>query len=351
MFGWFRRSDDWGDVPRALGVGVDAHGNLRGYWGGVELFGAHATERESYIDEQGLRQESEHRVTWFYAKFDPPLRLGLSIAADNALSRFVQWVRSDRDIEVGEPGFDKAFRVAARDAMATRSLLNGAVAAELVRARARHTIVTVNDDELCITENGWTTAPATVASAFEVVGRAATEILASRRGLVLPWEMQLRERWARALAPMGLAFDPIRLDARGVVRGLFVTVEVDGGDALATVVKVAAPAPFATGLRIFRQEQGVVARWFRGQDILVGDTAFDDAFVVKGEDESEVRAVLGGLAARRLLQLRAGGAVTIENNTLTVRAERLEIDHVAAMVTACVEAAMAMVAQSPRPAK
>lgn len=335
-------------MPRALGVTVDEHGRIRGFWGSVELIGAHAIERESFVDDEGAQREHETKVSYFYAKFDPPLRLGLTIATDNAIARFAKLFGLNRDLEIGDPAFDKAFRLAAREPNATRSLLQGAVAAELVRARARHAKVTVSDDELCVTESGWTVTPATIASAFEVVGRAATEVIASRRGLVLPWEVQLREVWPRALAPLGLAFDPIRLDARGVAQGLFVTVEVDGRGALATVVKVAAPAPFATGLKLLKQQQGTIARWFRGQDIVVGDHSFDDAFVVKGEHEAEVRAVLGGMAARRLVQLATGGEVSIDNNTLTVRAERLEIEHIGAMVVACVDAAVTMVQQAPR---
>lgn len=347
MFGWFRNSDDWGEVPKALGVQVDGRGLLHGFWGGVELLGSHATERETYTNDDGQQAERDYKVTWFYARFDPKLRLGLSIAADDALSRFIKWVSSNRDIELGDAQFDKGFHVAAREGSAARSLLSGAVATELVRARARHAIVTVNDDEVCVTERGWVVAPATVASAFEVVGRSASAIMASRRGLVLPWEIQLRERWAAALSSLGLSFDPVRLDARGVIDGMFVTVEVDGGASLATVVTVAAPAPFARGLRVFRQEQGAVARWFRGQDIVVGDPSFDDAFVVKGEDEAEVRAVLAGDAASRLAQLSHGGVVTLENNTLTVRSDKLETELVGAMVEACVGAATAMVARSP----
>jgi hypothetical protein len=346
MFGWFRSSDDWGDVPKALGVQVDGRGLLRGFWGGVELLGSHATERET-VDEDGRQVEYEYKVTRFYARFDPKLRLGLSIAADTALSRFIRWVSSNRDVEIGDPAFDKAFYVASREPDAARSLLNGAVATELVCARARHSNVTVNDEDLCVTEAGWVVAPATVASAFEVVGRSAAAILSSRRGLVLPWEVELRERWASALSALGLSFDPVRLDARGVIDGMFVTVEVDDGQTLATVVTVTAPASFARGLRVFRQEQGALSRWFRGQDIVVGVPSFDDAFVVKGEDEAEVRAVLSGDAAFRLAQLSHGGAVTIENNTLTVRSPKLETELVGAMVEACVGAATAMVARAP----
>jgi hypothetical protein len=342
MFGWYRKSDDWGEVPASLGVQVDGRGLLRGEWGAVELFGSHATERETYTDDNGVHRQDDRRVTWFYARFEPKLRLGLSVASSSALSRFIQWARSSRDIELGEPVFDQAFHCAARDAAGARSLLSGAVAAELSRASSRHRTVTVNDDEVCITEDGWVVAPATVASAFEVVGRTSAAIMASRRGLVLPWEMQVRDRWASALAQLGLAFDPVRLEARGVIDGLFVTATIDGGASLATEVTVVAPAPFAHGLRVTRQDQGAVSRWFRGQDIIVGDPSFDDAFVVKGEDEAEVRAALRGEPASRLAQLANGGAVRVENNTLTVRSARVETDLIAAMVEACVGAAAAI---------
>ncbi len=342
MFGWVRSSDDWGDVPKSLGVTVDGRGIIHGYWGSVRLFGAHATERETYTDDDGVRREHDAKVTWFYARFDPKLRMGLSVAANSALSRFVQWLSSNNDIEVGHPPFDAAFRVAAREPSAARSLIAGEVATELLRARARHSIVTVNDDEVCVTERGWVVLPGVVASAFEVVGRSATAIMASRRGLVLPWEVSLRAAWERSLPAAGLAFDPLRVDARGVIDGMFVTVEVDGGETLATVVTVTAPAPFATGLCLFRQEEGTVARWFRGQDIIVGVPAFDDAFVVKGEDEQEVRDVLSGEAAERLVRLARDGRVTVENNVLTVRFAQLETERADALVEAVVAAASAM---------
>jgi hypothetical protein len=339
VFGWFRKRDDWGDLPKSLGLQVDGRGLLRGEWGVVELFASHTTERVSSTDARGVQRHDDFPVTWIYARFEPKLRLGLSVASTNALTRFVEWARSSCDLEIGEPAFDRAFHCAARDPAGARSLLSGEVAVELARAASRHAIVTVNDDEVCVTEAGWRLSPATVASAFEVVGRSAEAIMASRRGLVLPWEMQVREHWDAALARVGLVFDPVRLEARGVIDGLFVTVTIDGGDSLATEVTVVAPAPFAHGLRVLRQDQGSVSKWFRGQDIIIGEPAFDDAFVVKGENEPEVRAVLRGEPAARLVALANDGEVHIENNALTVRFAQVETDQIAALVEATVEAA------------
>lgn len=94
-----------------------------------------------------------------------------------------------------------------------------------------------------------------------------------------------------------------------------------------------------TGLTVLARVPSVAAAVV-GQDITLGDAAFDGAFVVQAWDPGAVRARLHPEARSALLALAALGEVEVSDRALLVRGVAIEVDR----LEACVSAAEAVAA-------
>lgn len=353
MLGIFRTSEDWDAAPQQLGMSVDGYGALRGVWSGVQIVARHTTEHVTMRDSDGNTYDGQRKITEYTALFDPPLRMALGVGTRGALGRFAAWMGKKSDDGVGDPVLDAKFHTKSHDIEHARRVLSGVPARVLVEAREHYARIEVTDDAVTVTEHGWCFDLDDIRRALETVGRIAGAIQWERRAAPTAWESGVLKTWPEALTVYGLAFDPARVEGRGFCDGFYVQVKVQADvEPLCTTVSVQCSLPFAEKLRITRQQQGRVAGWFRGQDIEVGNPAFDEGFVVKGEDEAAVRALLQGEPAARLAALLAGASdLRIENDTLTVHARSLETERLGAMVGACLDAARSLRARVPGAAR
>lgn len=119
--------------------------------------------------------------------------------------------------------------------------------------------------------------------------------------------------------PRGLQVDLARVSLRGALAGwpLVVVPNHRGGTWCVWLTLRFAP-DVDTGLRVHPQRDPEGDG--DGQDIVVGDRAFDDAFVVKGYDPEAVRSRLDHETRKALLQLLRLGPVYLDDHGLTVRA-------------------------------
>ncbi|MEO7329496.1 MAG: hypothetical protein ABI193_13010, partial [Minicystis sp.] len=310
-------SQDWGDIPAQLGMTISDKGLLVGKWNNhVELRGLHTYRmvRSNTSDHH----EEKHYYTELYALLDPPLLMGLRINEQGALGRAARKLFGTEDIEVGYPAFDERFLVKGVDADHVRRLVNGPVGVELLRAAGVHPSLWISDIYATTEYSGYERDLGKVRVALEAVGRIGEALLAQRARELAPWEPPLRAAWQNVASGWRLTFDPQRARMSGEAHGLPITVGINFENGrFVTSARFTLPRPPACEISLAPQESdGFFSRLFRGQDIKVGDPAFDSAFIVKGEPEEVVRSVLTPIARQRLLAIRSRAGVHLEKGAL-----------------------------------
>jgi hypothetical protein len=323
------REDDWSDAPHALGMQVGDRGLLFGQWNRhVEIRGLHDW-REVHHHNETHRQH----FTQLYAFLDPPLLMGLEAHERGAVGRLVGGLFGQHDIQIGQADFDQRFAVKGLDPEHVRRLLSGPPGAELLRAAGHFPSLTISDDRVVIEHNGYERDLDKVRASLEAVGRIGEALMAQRAREPAAWEGPLRAAWGAVAQGWQLSFDAPRATIEGVARGLRLRVRPHLFEGhLITDLEFSLPSPPACSIALSPQHggDGFFRRLFRGQDINLGDAAFDAAFVIKGEPEAEVRALLTPAARQRLMEARSmAEALELEKGTLKLRVPKLVLapDH------------------------
>ncbi|MFO0761922.1 MAG: hypothetical protein U0359_36115 [Byssovorax sp.] len=299
---------DWEDLPHQLGMSVNEAGLLVGRWNGhIEIRGLHTYELVRPTNHQ--KDEYYRYYTELYALLDPPLHMGLHVYERGGFGKVLGDLFGSKDIQVGHAEFDDRFDVRGLDADHVRRLLYGPVGTELLAQQKRHPKLWISDIYATVEYPEYERDLDKVRAGLETAGRLGEVILAQRAQQLAAWEPMLRRTWQAVASGWRLDFDAPRVTIKGEARGLRLEASVVllGGDKLATEVRFPLPLPAACGLTLARQHGGdnFLFRFFRGQDIKIGHPDFDAAFVVKGEPEAQVRALLNPAACQALLALQA----------------------------------------------
>ena len=132
----------------------------------------------------------------------------------------------------------------------------------------------------------------------------------------------------------------------GTVRGRTTSARViNQHGTLLTCVAVEVPVPAGCEMSLSRQEDGFFKKMFRGQDINVGDPAFDAAFVIKGKPEAFVRDALTPTAREQILGIEhAGCSITLAEGVLKALSKDLLTtgEHLDGLMKAAYSAALAL---------
>jgi hypothetical protein len=290
----------WDDIPAALGLRVES-GILMGQWNGLAV-------QAAFDNEYDRERDTYYHSTSLRAYFDPPLWLGT------------------REVR----GLDEAHR---------KRVLEAGVLGELAASVVKAT--QLSDywvGPLSVSGKWWRHEGAAdrYRGAFDALTHAASVIVARRAADPAAWERAVHANWPEVAKAWNFAVDARRYRLWAKVHGRDVvvcpTIERDpnGGttDVFTTKVQVQLGLPPGAALSLSRQNgDGFFRRLFRGQDVILGDVAFDAAFVVKGEPESFVRAALGPGARAQLTALRADGyEVTLHDGVLDVLAPSFTSD-------------------------
>jgi hypothetical protein len=165
----------------------------------------------------------------------------------------------------------------------------------------------------------WDEIPQTLGLTVDLFAWAAHIVLDRRAKNPPPWELEIAATWPALAQGWGLQLDARRGAMTGTVRGRPTKVGLDyHNGAFTTRVEIAVPVPAGCELSLARQDgDHFFAKLFRGQDVIVGDAAFDAAFVVKGEPESFVRGALTPAARAHILGLtHTGCSITLKDGAL-----------------------------------
>jgi hypothetical protein len=307
--GFYFGKSRWDEIPQALGLTV-VEGALTGAWRGVVPVQARFDNAFQRYNANTSEGDYVH-YTLLSARLDPPLLLP--------------------DPE----HFRRVVDQGLRDEVARRAQLLGlssyGFGDQAVSAQWQH-----------YEENA-----ERYRAAFELLAWAAQTIQARRAADPPRWELEVRHAWPGLAQAWGLSLDPRRGQMEGGLRGRSLVARLAAEQhGMVTEVRVSVALPAGTTMSLVRQEgDGFWKRLFRGQDIQVGDAAFDDAFIIKGEPEPVVRSLLGPLARRKILGLvSTSAAFELKDGTLTTWGPDCSADpaRLDALLKASLEAAEAI---------
>lgn len=283
--GFYFGKSHWDDIPQQLGLTAEDDGFLRGQWRGFPVT-AH------FYNRFDRSTEDYYHYTDVNLRFDPPLGVGGTEVENLVLEPELVLEVSKKCKEMGMT-------------------------------------VTIGDGGFFGTWNGYEGTAVRYRAVFDLFAWAAAIILQRRAQHPPAWIVALGESWPSLAKGWGLALDVARAKMTGSVRGLPTSVVVQSHyRGRMTSVEVAVPLPAGFELQLKKQDgDGFFDRLFRGQDVVVGDPAFDGAFVIKGKPEELVRAALTPAARQQILGLSyAGVAITLEDGRLSALAKGVLTD-------------------------
>lgn len=232
-------------------------------------------------------------------------RVGLSFTGEAVFERGL-----GLEVEVRPHGgdtsdFAEAFEVEALHPDQAKALLGGELGDAFVDAKRRGWSPSLDDSRLAIEVPGQQPADE-VDQAFVWLVETARAVLGARRALPRPALEQGVQDAFRAVAEqrggrVDVGKNELLIETElGTLRAW---LERRGKKAFRTVIGIelerSVPADLHLGLE---RDRSSLARW-REPDLSVGQAEIDDTFVVRGESQEAVRAVLGEAARTKLLAL------------------------------------------------
>ena len=294
-------------LKRALGVPAQDHAPsfddwFTGRWNGVEvMLLAHTVQAGS----------NTQNYTISTARIDPPLFLGLNITAKPVFELFAP----RPPVVTGNAFVDEKLRIAGYDH------------ARVIRFLALDTAdgfgfiqhVAANKNDLCISDSrathsvaGYELDRTKVRHGLDLATHVAS-VLAKRRSTFpsSPAEEAQRAEWQRFATEVGMRFDPARMTLFGQVDGAHIKIALETtSDEVRTSVNVRFPRPVHVAFSVLRTDTPGLVQGLFGQDIKVGDSVFDEQYVITGHPEPLVREAIAKPAL--IDALKRLGAVTNE---------------------------------------
>jgi hypothetical protein len=319
-----------------------------GRWRDVEVFVLLTMRRVGPSDDE-RREFTTHVI----AGIDPPLFAGLVATSRSAVDALF----GGRPPLVGHPPFDAGFDVRAalpaRAVEILRPVRGGGADAidQLALWQQRRVGVDVTDNLVTISASGQRYDVVALRSWLDAAAWIASALAERCKAIAPPAEGDVPLRaWEDCARAHALAFDGARALMDGVFGGVGVSLRLDTiRGAMTTQLRARFPSPLGLGLSIARDDHKVdlwAMLTAADQDIIVGDPAFDTAFVVKGNPPQHVQRLLAWPEARaRLLALlyRAPFVwVTDEHLGVEMRGALAQREHLEALLTDGTRAVTAM---------
>lgn len=321
-------SSAYGEVSRQLGLDTDTRGlSLQGHLG----------DRKLWIGEVMVGHGPERRMmTWGVLDLTRPLGLGLLARRRGRTTALLRRGQAPQ-ATVGDPDLDRAFEVQGDDPARIRGLFTPQVRQALRGLTDEWPEVALTDRavrvHLARPEASTGRLQRLVASMLEL----AEALEAARREVEPPARLAPSvAEWSALGARLGLQVETWLPGLEGTLDGRRVQLNLrrnDGGYEAGLRLWFAAHRN--TGIRL-RKQLEPDGYWSVGQDIQIGDPAFDRAFVIKGWDPERIREMLDTDTRAALLALAEVGHPEVDDRGLYVEGialtpERLEASAHAAL--------------------
>lgn len=277
-----------------------------------------------------------------HGHLDPPLDLGLS-TANRKLGRLIE-------VEgvTGNPEIDAEIDVDGDDHARVRALFRGPLEEVVLRLYRSALELQIHDDGVLITQHtGFEVADATwLSRALQGVAEVMSALEEARRSLPVAAELVQHQAAAAAIARAhGLAQSTSPLLISGPIDGrpFHLGARRVGARKYRLFARSGLETPLGVGLAVRRQTLlDDVRTLLGGQDIIVGDEAFDRRFLIRGERADRVPVLLDRRTRGHLLSLdERFGAVAVDDHGITVDPIPLDfqLDEMVILVELVTEAA------------
>jgi hypothetical protein len=300
------------EVARQVGLWADTRGiSVQGHLG----------DRRIWVGEVLLRHGPDRRtVTWGLVEFARPLGLGLAIGR-----RRRRWLGHSDAVSLADPILARRYRVTGDDPQAIGALLRPDVQAALGRLAEGWPRLVASDGQIRVDLPEPESTPQRLRALVDALLELAARLEQARADLPAPpGACEQVPAWVAAAGGLGLVCDTRYPALHGNFSGrraLAVVRRSDGG--WATELTLWFKAHEETGLRIAPQ-RAPDGYWSVGQDIQLGDDAFDRAFVIKAWDPLWVSEAFDPDLRALLHALAAGAELEIDDRVLVIR--RLPLD-------------------------
>jgi hypothetical protein len=305
-------------VARGLGLSVDTRGlSLHGY----------LQDRRLYIGEvmegHGAERSIQYRGV---LALERPLGLGLLVRRKAARGWLRRRARASA-VRTEDGAFAHQFEVFGDDEERVHTVLDEDVIAAILAFASRWPDLTLTDHHIRVLLKHPEASPRGLGDLVDAIQDLADKLMRARREVTPPAALApLLESWGQVGSELGLQIEPWFPCLVGTLEGRQVLAtprrEWDGY-AAEVVVQFAEHRPLGFLLRPQVEPDGY---WSVGQDIQVGDLAFDRGFVIKGYDPSAVRRLLSEEVRRTILGLIRDGRLQVEANDRALRVRRLPLD-------------------------
>jgi hypothetical protein len=263
---------------------------------------------------------------------DPGMDLGLSLYREGILARAALGLLGHRDIHTGDPTFDPAFIVRADEPQRAVLLLTPELRGALIELAAQSgTALSLGDAGCELERNGICDDERWMIWALRTAARLTRLMNRARRSLPPASALVAHKTaWQRLATAAGF---------RGMDTPLCMWGKLEGFDIWVYCVRVApldfrveSRVRFATPIHanlVVRRAQTLdaVSTLFGGQDLELGDPAFDRAFLVRASRPDAAALVLDAEVRQRMLHLNERiGQVEVSDEGVLVRSVSLSRD-------------------------
>ncbi len=291
------RREERARVAQELGLEVDGH-VIQGTRAGVPVHIKPITEGSG---------DNRSSYTEVRAEFVVPLRLGLTIVRTLRLGAALRGVFGMNDGEENA-AVDERFSVKS-DFNADALIGDATVRHALLRAEAFHSRLRVSDRGARFRFPGHGLARLPLADALTHLAELVKVIANARWELPRePYEDAVSKAMKHVAHGNGLTVEERSLTLAGSVRTCECRVWVDYRlGKFETVFRARFRRPLNAKLVLAREHFGAsFLKLFGYQDIVIGDKAFDDIFLVKGEPKDAVRALLAPPLTSAMVEIAQG---------------------------------------------
>ncbi len=294
------------------GVSVQGHVGERRLWVGEVLVG-HGPDRSTAI--------------WGVLDMTRSLALGLHVRPRGLSERVFRRGRGE-GVELGDEAFDRKLEMHGDDPARVRALMGDPeVKAALTDLLERWPDVIVTDYAIRVHLNRPESTERRLQNLVDGMLRVASALESARSAVAVPKRLErVAREWGSLAEKLSLTHEPwlpAVVGERANRRLLLTTWRADSG--YQADLRLYFRPHRDLGLRL-RPQFEPDGYWSVGQDIQLGDEAFDTRFVVKGWDPRRIRDLLSPSTRAVLIEALESGHLQIDDTRLHLRDLPLDVD-------------------------
>jgi hypothetical protein len=238
--------------------------------------------------EYRTRGKSQYPYTSAWAKWSPPLDLGLAVTPVGGVDDIMESIFGRQDIRIGDPGFDNSMNILGDDTARTASVLTPDIR-QALRELGTASLV---DGQVAYDYAGHIMNVDQLRGLCDRLMHIASRVLAIRSTLpladaLIPYE----PAFATFARRFGLTLSRCPLAVWGTIEGCSVIAYAlrRAKWDYSMVVNVKFPAPLGVGLTMEAETMWSRMPLIGAKDIELGDEAFDRTFKLNAGNEARVR--------------------------------------------------------------